>query len=224
MTQFSKYLLIACIYCFSTSFSYSQNWTKQSLKDKPDSLSAIYKWEEHDDYHGAAGEIVLTKSGRFKYSAYFPFDKHEYSSGDYKISHDTLILTSDFQSDNMKIEITYADTATANTSFTRLSFPKNLRGDILSSAYYFINNDTTIKGHYDPMAPYNLNLLDSIKNLQVKFYDTDCGSAWTTINQPNKFIQVIILTDINLDEAMYKTLNSKFKMTDNKLISLSDKN
>jgi hypothetical protein len=223
MTQFSIYLFIAFIFCFPTSFLYSQNWTKQFLKEKPDSLLTIYKWEQHDDYHAAGGEIILTKAGRFKYSAYFPFNKYEYSSGDYKIIHDTLILTSDFQSDNMKVDITYADTSTTNALFRRLSFPKNLKGDILSSAYYFINNDTTIKGHYDPMGTWNLNLLDSIKNLQVKFYDTDCGSAWITVNQPNKFIQVTILTDINLDEAMYKTLNSKFKMTNNKLISLSDK-
>ncbi len=62
-------------------------------------------------------------------------------------------ITSVFH-DNIKVTITYIDTTIKGNSFTRLSYPKNLKGDIFSNCYYFINNDTTIKGHYDPMAPY----------------------------------------------------------------------
>ena len=224
MTQLSKYIFLIFTGVFVASFSYSQDWTKQLINKKGDSLFAVYAWEAHDDYHSASGEIILTKKARFSYSAFYPFNFHEYSEGTYRINKDTLILTSDFQSDNMKVAINYIDTTTSDTSYTRLSFPRNQKGDTLYNAYYFINNDTSVNGHYDPMLPDSRGLLTSIKSIKVRFYETDCGSDWIPINQTDKFIKVTLLADTNLNERLYKVLSGwKFKITKEKLIDLADR-
>lgn len=223
MTQFSRHICTCVAVIFILSKACGQNWTKQS-DTKADSLFAVYTWEAHDDYHSAAGEIVLTKKGRFFYKAFYPLNSHEYSEGAYRIKKDTLILTSDFQADNMKVAINYVDTTTSDSAYIRLTFPQNQNGDTLYNAYYFINGDTSVNGHYDPMLPYNRELLTSIKSIKVAFYETNCGSMWMPINQADKFIKVTLLTDKNLNERSYKAIDWKFKIVKNELIRLDQKN
>lgn len=223
MTQFSRHICTCVTIIFILSKSYGQNWAKQP-NTKPDSLFAVYSWEAHDDYHSAGGEIILTKSGRFSYKAFYPLNSYEYSEGDYRIKKDTLILTSDFQTDNMKVAIDYVDTTTSDSTYTRLTFPQNQNGNTLYNAYYFINGDTSVNGHYDPMLPFNRELLASIKSIKVAFYEINCGSMWIPVNQADKFIKVTLLTDKNLNEGSYKVIkNWKLKIVENKLIGLNTK-
>lgn len=168
--------------------------------------------------------MILGKNGRFKYSAFYPLNYFEWSEGTYKIHKDTLVLLSDFLSNNMKVAVDYIDTTTNDTSYTRLSFPLNQKSDTLYNAFYFINEDSSTNGHFDPMLTINRELLTSIKSIKVRFYETDCGSSWIPIDQPDKFIKVTLLTDKNLNERLYKVINSwKFKIVKNKLINLSQK-
>ena len=53
-------------------FSYSQNWTRKHLIKNGDSLFTVYALEEHDQFHGAGGEIAITKKGRFNFFEYYP--------------------------------------------------------------------------------------------------------------------------------------------------------
>jgi len=222
MTQFSRYISLSFAFVFNFSLSHCQDWTKQKLQSK-DTEFAIYSWEAHDEYHSAYGEIFLLKNGQFKYFSHYPLNTNEFSVGNYIIHKDTLLLTSDFQKNNMKVDISYIDSSTTDTSYTRLSFPRNQKGKILFNAYYFLNNDTSFKSHLDPKLPYNKELLNSITSLMVRFYDMDCGSDWIPISTSNKFINVTMMTDKNLDgESLYKVMNWKFKMSSDKLIAVTD--
>jgi hypothetical protein len=220
MIQIARYIVLFFC-CFFVSKTHCQDWGKKVLSKNDDSLFAVYTWDAHDNYHSAGGEIILTKKGRFKYSAFYPLNFHEWSEGAYKVIKDTLVLAGDFQLDNMKTDISYIDTLSKDSSYTRLSFPLNQKGDTLFNAFYFINNDTSANGQYDPMFPFNQKQLTSMKSIKVRFYETDCGSPWIPIDQPDKFIKVTLLTDKNLNQPLYKVINGwKFKIVKNKLINV----
>jgi hypothetical protein len=224
MLQFFKYLLIVVAGTLTASFSYCQNWTKQLLKARGDSVSAVYAWEEYNQFHGAGGEIILTRKGRYYYSAYHPLSFQEHSEGTFQIRKDTLCLTSDLQSDNLKVAVTYIDSTETDTSYTRLSLPLNSKGEKLYNTYYFINNDSSFNGHYDPLFPANLHPLPTLKSIKVMFYDTHWGSKWIPISDSDKFIQVTVLTDLNEADRTYKVINGwRFKMSGSNLIDLSNK-
>lgn len=202
--------------------SFGQTFTKQRTP-KGDSLLAIYSWRESHGQHGASNDIILTKDGRFKFEAYYALGYEERSAGTYRIKRDTLILTSDYQKENIRVEISYIDSVTTDTSFTALSSPVDQNGKELIGAYYYINKDTSINGHFDPRISYNLNLLDTIKSLQVKFYSLRCSSAWVDIDRPYKFIKVTLLLDKYFDNQLYRTIEGmKFKIDKDKLIQVSE--
>lgn len=215
-----RFLLSASI--IITSLSYSQKWTKLPLKTKRDSIEAIYAWEVHDKVHSAGGEIVLKKNKRFQYSSFYPLGFHNHSEGSYRIRNGILILSSDFQSDNLDVAIRYKDDLINDTLYSKLKLPIDKKGDTLYNTYYFLNNDTSINSHYDPSFPTNIEPIRPIKSLKLIFYDTDWGSKWIPITEPNKFIQVILLTDVNPDDHNYIVIKDwKFKMAGNKMIKLS---
>jgi hypothetical protein len=221
MAQLFRSSLVLIAPVFFAYTSYSQNWTKQPLKRGDESLFAIYVWEQHDQNHGAKGEIILTKKGRFSYSAYYPLNFQEHSSGTYQIKKDTLVLTSDLQSDNLKVTISYIDDVGNDTLFTRLRYPVNKKGDSLTNTYYFINKDTSLNSHYDLWAT-SIDPLTVVKSLKLMFYDTNVGSDWIPVTYPEKYLKVTVLTDINEDDRTYKVLKEwKFKLTGNKLTDLS---
>ncbi len=203
-------------------FSHSQNWTKQKTEGKQDSIFAIYGWEEHDQFHASGAKIVLSMNGRFEYVAFRPLNHEEHAEGNYLIKKDTLILTSDFQSDNLRVEISYDKEILGDDSlYGRLLHPVNKRGDTVYNTYYFLNNDSSLNGHYDPSLSSNINPL-TLKNLKVMFYDTNLGSSWLSVTQPGKFLRVRILDDVNLTDRTYKVLKDwKFKLVGSKLIELS---
>lgn len=224
MMQCFKYLFLLATTIFVTLFSYSQNWTRQPSKAKRDSLFAVFSWEAHDQYHAAGGEIILLKNGRFRYWEFYPLNFQEHAEGTYRIKKDTLTLTSDLQSDNLKAIINYVDSIGNDTLYTRLRHPMNKKGDTLYNAYYFINNDTSVNGHYDPWFYSNIPPLTVVKSLKVMFYDTNWGSNWIPVTQPDKFLKVTVLTDVDTDDHTYKVLkNWKFKIIGNRLIDLSKK-
>jgi hypothetical protein len=223
MNQYFKCLLSLISATWAVSFSYSQNWALQPLK-KNDSLLALYTWEANDQYHAAGGEIGLTKKGRFRYSAFYPLNAKEHAEGTYRIRKDTLILTSDLQSDNLKVSISYVDNVGADPLCTRLRLPVNSKGDTLYKTYYYLNNDTTFNGHYDPWFPSNIDPLTKVKSLKVMFYDTNAGSAWIPVTEPDKNIKVTVLNDSNAEDRTYRIIKDwKFKRRGNKLIDLSQK-
>ncbi len=224
MAYFIKLFSLLIFLSLNYSLCICQDWTKQKLQ-KNDTISSIYSLEAHDAYHSAFAEIILFKDGKFKYSAHYPLNNNEYSEGKFNLKNDTLSLVSDFQKNNMKVTLIYIDTITVGTSYARISFPRNLKGEIFYNAYYFINNDTTFKNQFDPMMLYHKEILDSIKSIMVKFYDMDCGSTWIPITNPNTFIKVIMMTDKNLDNDMeYKIINWEFKIKNDKLITIPGKN
>lgn len=217
-----KYLFLIVAAIFIALFSYSQNWTKQPSKAKQDSIFAVYAWEAHDQYHAAGGEITLTKKGRFQYRSFRPLSYQEHAEGTYRMKKDTIILTSDLQSDNLKVAITYLDGVGNDTLYSRLLHPLKKDGDTLYNTYYFLNNDTSLNGHYDPSFASNIAPLTSVKNLKVMFYDTNWGSAWIPVTQPDKFLKVIVLTAVDVDDRTYKVLKDwKLKVVGNRLIDLS---
>lgn len=221
MKQRFKYLFLLINSFFVGFLAFGQDWTRQQSKSKKDSVLTTYVWEAHDA-HAAGGKIILLKNGRFRYSAYFPHDFQEHAEGTYWIKAGTLVLTSDLQSDNVKIAINYKDSIGNDSLYNRLLLPVNKAGDTLYNTFYFINGDSSFNGHYDPWFPSNIDPMTVVKKLRVMFYDTGVGSAWVSVTQPGKYLNVTVLSDILLDDRTYKILKDwKFKITGNKLIELS---
>ena len=218
MKGISKYILLHLIFLFGFNDIFCQVWTKQSLKGKTDSLYAIYIWEGSDTYHAASGELILKRNGRFTYSGYFPLNIHEYSEGNYTIRNNILIITSDYQSADLKARIKYIDRTASDSATCRLFCPINQNGDTLYSINYRLDSDSTI---FDPIEPCNNNLLNSIRRLRIDFWDNHFGTEWIPIEQNNKLIQITILTDKDFNDYHPKILNWKFKITGNKLIDIS---
>jgi len=219
-----KYFMLFCVAIALAISLFGQRWEwkRQPLDKKADSVFAIYSWEMHDNNHSAAGEIVLMKTGRFKYTSHRPMGYQEYSDGKYTIKKDRLTLISDLQSTNIKIAVTYIDTSIADTLYTRLYAPTNNKGDYISNAYYFLNHDTTNIGWFDPAYPLNRHYLNSITSLKVVFDGTDFGSDWIPITRSDKFIRVTVLTDKNYSKYRPRVFASwKFNMTKSKIIELS---
>lgn len=223
MKRIKKYtFLVLILSTFIVKVSSAQNWKKETLNKRQDSLFAVYSWEVHDKVHGAGEQITLTKKGRFKYTGYWPLNSKKFSEGYYSIDDNIITLNSDLQFDNVKANIAYFDTTAKDPLYSRLSFPKNNKGESIFKSFYYINYDTTSKGIFDPEFLIHLNLTHSIKSIKVRFWNADFGSSWIPIQQNGKFISVKINTDENFDSYKPKVLkNWKLKIYKNRLIDFT---
>ncbi len=220
MNHTLNYLILVCTCLCLTLTLFSQTWEKRTVADS-DSVFAIYSWKTGNQYHSAYGEIILSKSGNFNYISEAALDFKEYSSGTFSIEGDKLFLTSYLQHENIKIDISYIDSIIVDTLYKRLNFPINNKGETIKSGYYFLNNDTTINGWFDPGYPLNRHFLDSVTSLKVRFNETDFGSSWIPITRSNRFIKVKILTNQNFDDYKPKIFsNWAFQIVGSRLVEV----
>jgi hypothetical protein len=217
---------IVFIPLFFIANAYAQNnWQKQKVEKKPDSIYAIYSWAERMGQHGASGKLILSKSGRFTYSSSWPLANENFSEGTYSINKDTIILNSYVQPENIEIRIEYIDSLNIDKSYNRLPLPIDLKGKSVY-AYYLINNDSTDNGIFVPddiINPNFRNLIDSIYSLKVQINTTHFGSKWVTIPKNNKFIRVVVLTEKDFYYYRPEVItNYKILIKGNKLIDISN--
>jgi hypothetical protein len=213
-------LLLICFNAVGTAGN-GQEWKKQPLDKNNDSLVAIYSWEVHVSVHSAGGEIILFKTGRYKYSGYRPFDDDQYSEGSYKLTRHTLILNSDFQPDSLKVKVDYLDSFSSKSDFVRLGKPKNSNGKIIDRSFYQIN-DTATKSFFEPYYPFTWPKLDSLRRIKLCFDGNDFTSGWIPISVNDKFIQITILSDKDFDVYKNKVFtNVKFRVKKKKIVATS---
>jgi hypothetical protein len=210
---------------FFIANTYAQDWQKKKNDKKIDSMYATYSRQEPYGQHPASGNLVLLKSGRFKYSSIRPIYFEQFSEGIFSIRKDTLILNSYAQPENLSVTVEYVDSLNTDSSYDRLPLPKNLNGEVLNG-YYLINSDTIANGFYVSGFPIGFNyknLIDSMYRLKVKTRDGDFGSKWIPIAKTDKFIRVLVLTE--KDFSYYKPVvitNYKFLIKGNKLVDISN--
>jgi hypothetical protein len=221
MIQSISHIFFSFCVLLSCTKVYCQDWKKVFTSIKNSDTSVIYRWVVNDDHHGAYGEIVLLKSGRFTYNSERPLEFHEYTEGAYTFKKDTLILNSEFQSDNLPIRIEYSDTGKQDR---RLSFAYNLANIQLWKARYLFNNDTSIASSYYadlPLDFYPKDFLENIRTLKIEV-SPDISSPWMPILNNKKFIHVTVLSRKNFNEYWPKVLkNYKFLIIEDKLIDRS---
>jgi hypothetical protein len=216
-------LFLLCFSVLSLSSLSGQEWIKERSVKKNDSIFAIYSWRIDLKVHSGYGKIILKKGGRFFYSSELLGAK-DYSEGRYRIKENLLTLTSDLQFDNIKFEIKYIDTTIIDSSYSRLTFPQNLKGETMYCGYYYLNWDTSWNGLYLPGFLRDPRKLDSLKSIKVGFDPNNFGTKFVTVEKSNRFIKVVILTEKNFDN--YSPLvfsNWRFRILKNKLIEISKK-
>lgn len=220
MKQSSIHKIFSLCLFLSSIKAYSQDWQKVARSINNSDTTVVYRWTANDGHHGAYGEIVLLRSGRFTYNSERPLESHEYTEGFYTFNKDTLILNSDLQSDNLPIKIEYLDTGRQDR---RLSFAYNLDSIQLWKTRYLFNNDTSMVSSYYadfPLESYPKDFLANIRTLKIEV-SPGIASQWMPVNEKAKFIKVTVLSRRNFNEYQPKVLtNYKFLRIDNKLADL----
>lgn len=223
---------VTCIFIFLLSAIHAgaQGFHETPDKNSPwqrmdnlrgDSLYEYYAWEVHTEYHGASGKLLLYRNGRYKYREFYPFAPEDSSEGFYLIKKNILTINSDFQPGNFPAAINYKDAAQSGTIIHNIYFPVNKNGDTCFDCSYRFNNDST---EYYPREIQKGAMPKEIHSLQVLFAGNQFTSGWIPVDAGGKMIEVLLLTDKNIDNYRYKLFTDyTFRIKKNRLIDLTGK-
>ena len=164
--------------------------TTQEVKEK---VQYHYQYEYQDGHVGTI-DLLLLKNGTFKYflasNVYYTF-----STGRWKRSKDIITLNSDIQKNELPIKIIYRSKDSSDFDIKKISFIKDLKGNVISYAFVYINNDSTSCMDGDILCIGSYKSIDSIR---VGFENYGISSKWIQVNPFDGIIQIIIQTHRNL--------------------------
>ena len=173
--------------------------TQQDISDGIIERYVHYFWE--------GGEVLeLFKNGRYQYSM-GRNGGDRYNEGTWKKIKGELILTDQFDKDNLPIALICLNKADTIYNFV-VQIIKNLNGEELTDGFVYINNDST---SCDPLLGSCLQNYSTIDSIKVHFAN-GYKSKW--IKTPCRNYQQLALTlQSKLSMATYDSLYfSKFRV------------
>lgn len=188
---------------FFSTVSFGQVYNRVELtsnerKDKE--LISHYKV----NYEYVMKELYLYRNNKFIFNVYTD-SGDSYSTGDWRIKDDTLILDSEFKNKKLPIKISYVKRVTSDSLIRKFATVKNLNGRELSGAAILINSDSVACFFGDMSCNHKYKTIDSVK---VTF-GYDISSDWIKVDTSKGIIYLITPTSIDFNR--YKPLNLTFK-------------
>jgi hypothetical protein len=164
--------------------------TKAEVSQK---IKAHYSYQSEDG-HFALLDLWLMKNGTYEYKI-TSNTYNGFSEGTWKQSNRFLTLTSKIQKDNLPIKVSFRPKDSSDFDVKKIAFVKDLKGNVITNVFVYINNDSTSCLDGDLMCQGEYDL---IKRIRVQYENFGITSQWININPFKGLLQIIIQTTKDL--------------------------